>query len=157
MSFSQGEGDLHHSEILYQAIPSVWSKGIVCKCTLYFSVPLCPSSLLTHWHRSNMLLRHSRPNHPDFYEPFPNSYRLLTDSSSLPTLLFSQSDYNWRQRNLALSIIQGVCLITGLKIENTVDCNVTEPSGWNYHVSRRVLNKLWPNHRLFDIKQPISW
>lgn len=60
------------------------SKSTVCTC--YFSVPLWPSSLITHWPFSTTLPQHPRPNHTGFSEPFPKplspSYRQKLNSHS---------------------------------------------------------------------------
>lgn len=115
---------------------------------LYHSVPV------PHWHHSTLFLQHSRPNHTGFSTQFPNCYQLFffsPDRSSISHSAFSHCVHNWRQTNLAFTITLSIRLITGLKIENTVDCDGTEPSGWDNHVTGCVMNVLWPTPEDFLI------
>lgn len=151
LSFSQRQGDLYDPEIFHQVIPSSDSKATVCTYSTYFSVPLCPSPPLTSFHTVPTTFK--AKSHWLFYTvpKLLSTFFFSPDRSSISHSAFSHCVHNWRQTNLAFTITLSIRLITGLKIENTVDCDGTEPSGWDNHVTGCVMNVLWPTPEDFLI------
>lgn len=109
--FLRGHDNLDYLEIFYQYHDL---KVSICTCPVSSSCTTLtqfPVNTLTFFHHSQGRIT---PAHL-------NCYRHLTHRSPVLTLPFSQHSHNVERTKLGWSI----CLISGLKIQDTVDCDGT--------------------------------